>query len=130
MRGVLHDYAGHPFRVSLIQTSAQLRFPSWPGADNRAMLCDAHKLPFLTRTGILCYASEVVKDQVARPRDRTIDRGLPHLLALTEQGVDVLRGKESERMRADPSAILRDGRKTRKQLFLLCQKLQENQYYQ
>ena len=71
---------------------------------------------FLIYTGLSRYASETLDEQMERTRERKVDNELSHLLALTDQGVEVLESNDPERMLTDFGAMLHEGWMTKKQL--------------
>ncbi|MGF1475447.1 MAG: GHMP kinase [Geminicoccaceae bacterium] len=71
---------------------------------------------FLLYTGATRYASETLGEQMTRTRGGKVDSELSHLLALTDQAVDVLEGGDPERMLADLGLMLHEGWETKKRL--------------
>ena len=70
----------------------------------------------LVYTGVTRFASETLDEQMTKTRSGSADRDLSHLLALTDQAVDVLEGKDPETMLRDFGAMLHDGWETKKKL--------------
>lgn len=70
----------------------------------------------LVYTGVQRFASETVNEQIKATKEDKVDRELKHLIALTDQAVDVLEGGDPERMLADFGAMLHEGWETKKKL--------------
>lgn len=71
---------------------------------------------FLLFTGVTRFASATLEEQMAKTRTGAVDRDLSHLLALTDQGMDVLEYADPERMLTDFGAMLHEGWETKKRL--------------
>lgn len=71
---------------------------------------------FLVYTGVTRFASATLDEQMARTRSHAADRDLSHLLALTDQAVDVLEGADPDAMLAAFGAMLHEGWETKKRL--------------
>lgn len=71
---------------------------------------------FLLYTGVTRLASATLEEQMVNTRSGAADRDLSHLLALTDQGMNVLEGADPERMLADFGAMLHEGWLTKKRL--------------
>jgi len=71
---------------------------------------------FLIYTGMTRFASATLDEQMARTRAGKVEAELSHLLALTDQAVDVLECGVPERMLLDFGAMLHEGWQTKKKL--------------
>ena len=71
---------------------------------------------FLLYTGITRFASATLDEQMEKTRSGSVDRDLSHLLALTDQAVEVLEGNDPDRMLAEFGAMLHEGWETKKRL--------------
>ncbi len=71
---------------------------------------------FLIYTGMTRFASATLDEQMARTREGKVEAELSHLLALTDQAVDVLECGAPERMLLDFGAMLHEGWQTKKKL--------------
>ena len=71
---------------------------------------------FLLYTGVTRFASDTLHEQMQRTRSGAVDRDLSHLLALTDQAVNVLEGDDPERMLSVFGAMLHEGWETKKRL--------------
>ena len=71
---------------------------------------------FLLYTGVTRFASDTLHEQMKRTRSGAVDRDLEHLLALTDQAVDVLEGGSPENMLSEFGAMLHEGWETKKRL--------------
>jgi D-glycero-alpha-D-manno-heptose-7-phosphate kinase len=71
---------------------------------------------FLLYTGVTRLASDTLEEQMERTRGGKVDRDLTHLLALTDQAIDVLRGGDPDRLLTDFGEMLHDGWETKKRL--------------
>lgn len=71
---------------------------------------------FLLFTGVTRLASATLEEQMQKTRSGLVDRDLSHLLALTDQGMNVLEGPDPDRMLADFGAMLHEGWETKKRL--------------
>ena len=71
---------------------------------------------FLLYTGVTRFASDTLDEQMARTRSGASDADLSHLLALTEQAVDMLESEDPEAMLRDFGAMLHEGWETQKRL--------------
>ena len=71
---------------------------------------------FLIYTGMTRFASEILDEQMAHMRESRVEAELSHLLALTDQAMDVLECDVPDRMLLDFGAMLHDGWQTKKKL--------------
>ncbi|TDT96946.1 D-glycero-alpha-D-manno-heptose-7-phosphate kinase [Azorhizobium sp. AG788] len=71
---------------------------------------------FLLYTGVTRFASKTLDEQMERTKSGAVDNDLSHLLALTDQAVDVLEGADEDRMMAHFGEMLHDGWETKKRL--------------
>lgn len=71
---------------------------------------------FLIYTGVTRFASATLDEQMEKTRSGAVDRDLSHLLALTDQAVDVLEQEDPERTLAEFGAMLHEGWETKKRL--------------
>ena len=80
--------------------------PLFMTADCQELLSDSLVLVY---TGLTRHASATVKEQLDATVERKLDRGLEHLLTLTDQAVSVLEGSEPESMIKELGAMLHEG---------------------
>jgi D-glycero-alpha-D-manno-heptose-7-phosphate kinase len=71
---------------------------------------------FLLYSGVTRFASATLDEQIDRTRNGRVDAELSHLLALTDQAVDVLEGESDEHMLSELGAMLHDGWETKKKI--------------
>lgn len=71
---------------------------------------------FLIYSGMTRFASEILDEQMAHMRQSKVEAELSHLLALTDQAMDVLECDAPDRMLLDLGAMLHDGWQTKKKL--------------
>lgn len=70
----------------------------------------------LVYTGLTRFASQVLEEQVSKTGAQKLDTELSHMLALTDQAVDVLEGPDPDRLVAEIGAMLHDAWMTKKGL--------------
>jgi len=71
---------------------------------------------FLLYTGVTRFASLTLDEQMEKTRSGAVDHDLSHLLALTDQAIQVLEGADPDRMLVDFGAMLHEGWETKKRL--------------
>ncbi len=71
---------------------------------------------FLIHTGVQRYASEIVKEQVERTKEKQIVKQLDHLCMLTRQAHSVLEGEDTVKVIAELGAMIHDSWMTKRSL--------------
>lgn len=71
---------------------------------------------FLLYSGVTRFASATLDEQMERTRSGRADAELSHLLALTDQAVEVLEGESDEALLNDLGEMLHDGWETKKKI--------------
>jgi len=71
---------------------------------------------FLLFTGTTRFASDTLNEQISKTKEGAVDRDLSHLLALTDQAVEVLEGGDPQRMLLDFGTMLHEGWEIKKRL--------------
>jgi D-glycero-alpha-D-manno-heptose-7-phosphate kinase len=97
------DFIDGRFRISPIQMTAA---------------CQDYFLSSLVLlyTGVTRFASQILEAQMRATSERTLDRELGHLLALTTEAVDVLEGDDPETMLSRFGAMMHEGWQTKRKL--------------